>query len=130
VKARVLIVAAGALVGIGLGALSGRILFGGSAWNLIPWALVAIAIGLVARDLRTAVVASAVYGYLLCAAFLFVANAGDVSLGQKIGFALALGVVGLVCAVALAVPTFLISRRARRSTPRARSRSIDTAPPQ
>ena len=111
---RVLIVAGSALVGIGLGALSGRILFGGTAWNMIPWAIAALAIGVVARELRTALLASALYGYLLVAVFLLVANAGSAPVWQRILFAAALGLVGPVCAIPLALLARAVSARFRR----------------
>lgn len=111
---RVLVVVVSGLVGPGLGALSGRILFGGTAWNLTPWAIAAIAIGVVARELRTALLASACYGYLLVAAFLLVANTGNAPLGQRILFAAGLALVGPVCAIPLAVVTRAIAVRTRR----------------
>lgn len=112
-----LVVAVGGLVGIGLGALSGSILFGGSAWNLIPWAVGAVAIGLVARGVGTTVLASACYGYLLTAAFLFAANQGSAPLGQRILFTVLLALIGPVCAIPIAVLTRLIVvRTAGRKT--------------
>jgi hypothetical protein len=64
---RILGIVISGLVGAGIGALSGRILFGGSAWNLIPWGIGAVAIGLIADDRRTALLAFGAYGYLLSA---------------------------------------------------------------
>jgi len=111
---RILVVAASALVGLGLGALSGRILFNGTVWNLIPWGIAALAIGVVARGWRTALLASACYGYLLVAAFLYVANAGNVALWQRILFAAALALIGPVCAIPLTAVARAISGRFRR----------------
>jgi hypothetical protein len=108
---RTLTIVIGGAVGIGLGALSGRILFSGSALNLILWAIVAIAIGFVADDLGTAVLASAVYGYLLSAAFLYVANTSSTPVAQRILFALALALIGPVCSVALTLLARLVDRR-------------------
>ncbi|GAA4141543.1 hypothetical protein [Leifsonia shinshuensis] len=115
---RTLTVVVSGAVGIGLGALSGRILFGGSAWNLIPWAIVAIAIGLLATDRLTALLASGVYGYLLCAVFLYTANASNTPQAQRILFALVLGLVGPVCSIVLTLLARVISRQlVRRREP-------------
>ncbi|HEY4266586.1 MAG TPA: hypothetical protein VGM94_00200 [Galbitalea sp.] len=111
---RLLTVVVSGVVGVGLGALSGRILFGGSAWNLIPWAIIAIAIGLVADDRRTALIASGIYGYLLCAVFLYVANTGTAPLTQRIVFALALGLIGPLCAIALTLISRIVYLRVLR----------------
>lgn len=101
-------------VGLGLGALSGRILFGGSAWNLILWAIIAIAIGLIATDQLTALLASGVYGYLLSAVFLYVANTSNTPIAQRVLFALVLALIGPVCSIALTLAARLIRLRARR----------------
>lgn len=111
---RSLTVVISGLVGVGLGALSGRILFDGSAWNLIPWAIVAVAIGLVADDRRTALLGSAIYGYLLSVAFLYVANTGDTPLAQRVLFALTLGLAGPVYSIAFTLIARLLRRRIRR----------------
>jgi hypothetical protein len=113
-KARGAAVAIAAVAGLMLGTFSGSFLFGGSAWNLIPWALGAIAIGFLARGFGTVALASGVYGYLLTAAFLFTANSGGGSLGQHALFALALGLVGPVCAIPLALASHATSRRTRK----------------
>lgn len=106
-------------IGVALGALGGRVLFGGSAWNLIPWAIIAIAIGLFAVDRLTAILASGVYGYLLSAVFLYVANTSNAPVTQRIAFSLALALVGPVCSIALTLLTRLASRqRVRRRNPR------------
>lgn len=115
---RVLTVVASGLVGVGLGAVSGRILFGGSAWNLIPWAIVAIVIGLIADDRRTALLASGIDGHLLSAVFLYVANTSNTPLAQRLLFALALALVGPICSIALTVLARLIYRRVVRPRPR------------
>lgn len=115
---RTITVVLGGAVGIGLGALSGRILFGGSAWNLIVWAIIAIAIGLLRTDRLTALLASGVYGYLLCAVFLYAANTSHTPATQRILFALALGLVGPLCSIALTLLTRVMSRQiVRRHDP-------------
>lgn len=108
---RTLTVVLGGAVGVALGALGGRILFGGSAWNVILWAIIAIAIGLVAVDGLTAVLASGVYGYLLSAVFLYVANTSTAPVTQRILFALALALVGPICSIALTLLSRLVSRQ-------------------
>lgn len=113
---RSLTVVISGLAGVGLGALSGRILFDGSAWNLIPWAIVAVAIGLIADDRRTALVASAIYGYLLSVAFLYVANTGDTPFIQRVLFALALGLAGPVYSIAFTLIARLLRRALGRRT--------------
>ena len=107
---RTLTVVISGVVGIGLGALSGRILFGGSAWNLIVWAIVASAIGFLVTDRLTALLASGVYGYLLCAVFLYVANTSSTPQTQRILFALALALIGPLCSIAFTLLTRVISR--------------------
>lgn len=111
---RTLTVGISGAVGIGLGALSGRILFDGTVWNLIPWAIVAIAIGLIADHGRTALLASGVYGYLLVAVFLYAANTSNTPIAQRILFALVLALIGPVCSIALTVIARLIYLRAAR----------------
>lgn len=117
---RTLAVVVAAVVGIGVGALSGRILFGGSAWNLILWAVLAIGIGLLPTDRLTAVLASGAYGYLLSAVFLYTANTGSAPVAQRILFALALALLGPVCSIALTALTRLLYRPSvrRRREPR------------
>lgn len=110
---RTLTVVVSGVVGIGLGALGGQILFGGSAWNLIVWAIVAIAIGLLPTDRLTALLASGVYGYLLCAVFLYTANTCGAPVAQRILFALALALVGPVCSIALTLLARVVSRQLR-----------------
>ncbi|GAB3808905.1 hypothetical protein GCM10028798_35770 [Humibacter antri] len=117
---RTLTVVVSGAVGVGLGALSGRILFGGTAWNLIPWAIAAIAIGLIVYDRRTALLASAIYGYLLVAAFLYAANTGNSTVAGRILFALALALVGPVCSITLTSIVRLIRFRASRRRPSGR----------
>ncbi|MDL9977961.1 hypothetical protein [Microbacterium candidum] len=102
-----------AAVGAGLGALSGQILFGGTAWTLIPWALGAIAIGIFANRMGTAILASGLYGYLLVALFLLTANTSHTALLPRILFALGLAFVGPVCAIPAAVVARLITKRVR-----------------
>ena len=114
---RILTIVISGAVGVGLGALSGRILFDGSAWNMVPWAIVAITIGLVADNGRTALLASGIYGYLLVVVFLFAANTGDTPFAQRALFALALGLVGPVCSIALTVITRLIRFGVQRHRP-------------
>lgn len=113
---RTLTVILSGAVGIGLGALSGRILFDGSAWNLILWAIIAISIGLLPIDRLTAVLASGVYSYLLCAVFLYVANTSHTPVTQRILFALVLAVVGPLCSIAVTLLTRLVRPRPVRAT--------------
>lgn len=113
---RVRTVVISGLVGVGLGAFSGRILFGGSAWDLIPWAVVAVAIGLIADDRSTALLASGIYGYLLSVVFLYVANTGDTPLAQRVLFALALGLAGPVYSIAFTLIARLLRRALGRRT--------------
>ncbi|WP_426623679.1 hypothetical protein ACPPVW_13815 [Leifsonia sp. McL0607] len=117
---RTLTVVLSGAVGIGIGALSGRILFGGSAANLIFWAIIAIAIGIIAADRLTALLASGVYGYLLSAVFLYVANTSNTPLTQRILFALALALIGPICSVALTLLARLLYLQVlrRRRDPR------------
>lgn len=110
---RVALVVVSAAVGAGLGALSGRILFGGTAWVLIPWALGAIAIGILADRMGTAILASALYGYLLVAMFLLTANTSHTALLPRLLFAFGLALVGPVCAIPAAVIARLIMKRVR-----------------
>jgi hypothetical protein len=110
---RALTVSISGLVGAGLGALSGRLLFGGSAWNLIPWAIGSIVIGVI-DDRRTALLASGIYGYLLTVAFLYTANTGNAPLAQRVGFALVLGLIGPIGSIILTIIGRLIFVRLRR----------------
>ena len=114
---RTLTIVISGAVGVGLGALSGRILFDGTAWNLIPWAIIAIAIGLVADNQTTALLASGIYGYLLVAVFLYAANTADTPIAGRVLFALVLGFVGPVCSIALTVVARLIRLGFERHRP-------------
>lgn len=107
-------------IGAALGALSGRILFGGSAWNLIPWAGIALAIGIIADGRRAALLASGIYGYLLSAVFLFVADTSSNPVAQRILYASVLGLAGPVCSIVLTLIAHTIRVRAirRRPSPR------------
>jgi hypothetical protein len=111
---RTLTIVLSGAVGIALGALSGRILFGGSAWNLILWAIIALAIGLFPTDRLTAVLAAGVYGYLLSAVFLYVANTSNTPVTQRVLFALTLALIGPLCSITLALLGRLLFPRITR----------------
>lgn len=62
--------------------LSAHFLFGGSATNVIPWGILALACGLLAQTKRDAWKLGAVYGFALSFLFLWLDNTSHKSLKQ------------------------------------------------
>jgi hypothetical protein len=100
--------------GVALGALSGRILFGGSVWILIPWAAAVMVLGLLVRPIGRLTVAAALTGYALVALFLITAYVGNDPLANRALFIGLLALIGPCCAIPLALLTLLVARRFRK----------------
>ena len=90
-------------VGLGavLGVVGARLLWVGSGWSLLPWALAGVAIGWTShgqawRD-------GAIFGFALAFVFMVIGYDGGASLLTRVPAFLVLGLVGACCGAILAV---------------------------
>jgi len=102
-------------IGLFLGWLCARVVFVGSWWALLPWAVAGLLIGWFSPGWLFAVIAGAVYGFVLSDTFLIAGYEGSAPLGSVILFFAALGLVGALCGAVSALAGHgihrLISRR-------------------
>ena len=71
-------------------------------WTLVPWGLAAAALGYRASR-ATAVVAGALYGFVLCFVFTLATYCGSAPPITRVTFFTALGLVGALCGLLLAL---------------------------
>src|SRR6266567_1034733 len=71
-------------------------------WTLVPWGLAAVALGYRANR-ATAVVAGALYGFVLCFVFTLATYGGAAPAITRVPFFTALGLVGALCGLLLAL---------------------------
>jgi len=71
-------------------------------WTLVPWGLAAVALGYRANR-ATAVVAGALYGFVLCFVFTLATYGGAAPAITRVPFFMTLGLVGAVCGLLLAL---------------------------
>ena len=71
-------------------------------WTLVPWGLVAVALGCRA-DRATAVMAGALYGFVVCFVFTLATYGGAAPAITRVPFFTVLGLVGGVCGLLLAL---------------------------
>ena len=71
-------------------------------WTLVPWGLAAVALGYRANR-ATAVVAGALYGFVLCFVFTLATYGGAAPAITRVPFFTVLGLVGALCGVLLAL---------------------------
>src|SRR5437773_5103473 len=71
-------------------------------WTLVPWGLAAAALGFRASR-ATAVVAGALYGFVLCSVFTLATYGGAAPAITRVPFFTALGLVGALCGLFLAL---------------------------
>jgi len=71
-------------------------------WTLVPWGLAAAALGYRASR-ATAVVAGALYGFVLCFVFTLATYGGSAPPITRVPFFTALGLVGALCGLLLAL---------------------------
>ena len=106
----------GAVAGVILGYLGADVLFVGSGLSLIPWGLVALAIGFWIHPRQLALVTGLVYGFALAYSFMAFGYDGAASLASRtLPFAV-LGVIGGLCGALLVLVGGALSGR-RRSDP-------------
>src|SRR5437870_12875275 len=70
-------------------------------WTLVPWGLAAVALGYRANR-ATAVIAGALYGFVLCFVFTLASYGGAAPAITRIPFFTVLGLVGALCGSLLA----------------------------
>jgi len=71
-------------------------------WTLVPWGLAAVALGYRANR-ATAMVAGALYGFVLCFVFTLATYGGAAPAITRVPFFTVLGLVGALCGVLLAL---------------------------
>ena len=71
-------------------------------WTLVPWGLAAVALGYRANR-ATAVVAGALYGFVLCFVFTLATYGGATPAITRVPFFTVLGLVGALCGLLLAL---------------------------
>ena len=83
-------------------------------WTLAPWGVAGVALGYRANRAR-AVTAGALYGCVLCFVFTLVGYGGAAPAITRVPFFTALGLVGAVCGVGLALLGAVLTGRGRVS---------------
>ena len=97
------------IVGVVIGATGPQYVFLG-AYSLIPWGLVAIALGCWGNR-REALKSGAMYGFSLSFAFLVAGYNGAPSLVSRFPFFLILSLFGAVCGLALSAVGYYLKLR-------------------
>ncbi len=108
------LLAVSVVIGILLGWLCARVVLVGNAWSLVPWAIIAIAIGFVAQTWPRALTFGAVYGSLLALSFLISGYQGTAPLTEVLIPFLGLGMIGLAFGVAFAAVGHVIGAARER----------------
>jgi hypothetical protein len=85
-------------------------------YSLIPWGLMALALGLWCNK-RESLVAGALYGFCLSLSFLIAGYTGSTSLVSRLPFFIVLAAFGAICGIALSVTGYFL--KVRFSRPRA-----------
>ncbi len=80
-----------------------RFLFVGSGLSLVPWGLLALSFGFMAKSKQDAVRLGAIYGFCQAFIFLWLDKAGDISLKQFLILLVIITVLGLAAAVCAAI---------------------------
>jgi len=111
-----IILIAGSL-GLVLGAIVSKYLFVGSWLNLILWGVFGVGIGFYAGKLRAALVAGAIYGFVLSFSFMMAGYEGTMSRASRILPFSVLGLFGAICGVILAVIGYLAAKKFRKPEP-------------
>jgi uncharacterized membrane protein YccF (DUF307 family) len=106
------LVALGAILGL----LGARYLFVGSGLSLVPWGLVAILVGVLARSRRAALGGAAAYGFALSFTFIVAGYDGSATVMSRLPFFAVLGLVGAACAALLALVGSLVPTATRGRT--------------
>ncbi|MGH7533826.1 MAG: hypothetical protein ACREL4_11100 [Gemmatimonadales bacterium] len=96
-----------------LGIAGAHVLFLGG-WTLVPWGLGALAVGYGAER-RAALVAGALYGSVMCFAFMVANYTGTASLVSRVPFFAIIGVIGAGCGLSLVWVGSLIRRTRHRA---------------
>jgi hypothetical protein len=97
------------IIGVVIGAAGPQYVFLG-AYSLIPWGLVAVALGLWGNR-REALKSGAVYGFSLSFAFLVAGYNGTPSLVSRFPFFVILSLFGAVCGLALSALGYYLKLR-------------------
>ena len=97
------------VVGVVIGAAGPQYVYLG-AYSLIPWGLVAVALGLWGNK-REALKSGAVYGFSLSFAFLVAGYNGTPSLVSRFPFFVILSLFGAVCGLALSALGYYVKLR-------------------
>jgi hypothetical protein len=90
--------AAGAVLGFACA----RVVFVGSGWSIVAWAVVGLILGASATEPCRALLHGAVYGFVLSFVFMVAGYQGDADTVTRIPFFTALGIVGALSGLALA----------------------------
>ena len=81
-------------------------------WTLVPWGLAAVALGYRANR-AGATIAGALYGFVLCFVFTLAGYGGAAPAITRLPFFTALGLVGAVCGLLLALLGSVLTGRSR-----------------
>jgi hypothetical protein len=98
-----------AVVGIIIGVAGPRYVVLGP-YAVIPWGLVAVALGLWCNK-RESLIAGALYGFCLSFAFLVASYADTASLISRLPFIIVLAAFGAICGIALSVTGYFLRLR-------------------
>lgn len=84
-------------LGAVLGGLLAKVIFNGSAWNLIPWGVTGIGLGIFARSKKEAGISGALYGFVLSFIFMVRGYEGAAPIITRFPPFAVLGLFGAVC---------------------------------
>ena len=109
----------GALVLLGavLGIVGARYVLVGSGWSLLPWGLVALLVGVLARTRPQAAIDAGMYGFALALMFMVAGYTGAEPLARRLPFFALLGLFGAACATLLALAGTLMRTWLHREPP-------------
>lgn len=90
-----------AIIGLLLGFISSKTFLIHSWLALVPWGLVGIGVGFIAKEKKHRLWSGALYGFFLCVSFLVGGFQGK-SVGGLVVLTLAIGAAGALCGLVLA----------------------------
>ena len=96
------------IFGLVLGFVNAKILFVGSAFSLIPWAIVGAFVGFLTNKKKDAVLSGALYGFVLSVVFIISGYNGTRPLIAVMPFFILLGLFGAVCGLVLGLVGYLL----------------------
>lgn len=96
------------ILGALLGVINSRFIFVGSGISLIPWGILGLFVGWMARSKKEALLSGIVYGFVLSFAFMATGYTGSAPFVTRIPFFTILGLFGALCGAILGIVGLLL----------------------